>query len=162
MMRATSIFIILFFIANAAHASSSIYGSAFDYKKATPTRVHFPGKTREQIAEYCKQEMLGTMELSACAQFRYEIAIDSLNERISEVEKILQADDRENGEYEEPAALPFFIESQKNWELYRDNDCYSDTYSVGQASLRFVYFWDCMTRITKNRLDELTKPDTDD
>ncbi|WP_429556971.1 lysozyme inhibitor LprI family protein [Paraburkholderia youngii] len=47
---------------------------------------------------------------------------------------------------------------QESWKLYRDNECYAEVYEVGQASLRFVEFWDCMTRITRNRLDELTKP----
>ncbi|QBQ99056.1 lysozyme inhibitor LprI family protein [Paraburkholderia pallida] len=161
-MRVTKISLILFLIVNAAHASSSIYGSEFDYKKATPTSKYFSGKTRAQVASYCKGEMLGTMDLSACAQFRYESAIAALNKRITEVVKILKVDDKENSAYGQPAALPYFEKAQASWEQYRDNNCYFDTYSVGQASLHFVYFWDCMTRITNNRLTELTKPDNDE
>lgn len=162
MTRATSAMVALLVIANAAYASSSIYGPAFDYKKAKPASVYFSGETREQVEAYCKKEMLGTMDLSACAQFRYEVTIAALNKRVAAVEKILEDDDKENDAYGQPAALPFFKKAQANWALYRDNDCYSDTYSVGQASLHFVYFWDCMTRITKSRLDELTRPDADE
>ncbi|MGF6595898.1 uncharacterized protein YecT (DUF1311 family) [Paraburkholderia sp. GAS448] len=161
-MRVTSILFALLFVANAVYASSSIYGSAFDYKKAEPSNVYFSGKTRAQIASYCKNERLNTMDLSACAHFQYENTISDLNARVLLIEKTLKEDDKENGAYGEPAALPFFKRAQMNWELYRDNDCYSDVYSVGQASLRFVDFWDCMTRITKNRLDELTKPNNDE
>lgn len=160
-MRTIKLFIILFAISSAAHASSSIYGSAFDYKKARPTSAYFSGKNRDQITAICKSERLSTMDLSACAQFRYEGAAEALNKRISEVEKILKEDDKENAQYGEPAALPFFKKAQLNWSLYRDNDCYSNTYSIGQASLRFVNFWDCMARISKNRFDELTKPNDD-
>ncbi|MFP4894191.1 lysozyme inhibitor LprI family protein [Paraburkholderia sp. EG304] len=62
---------------------------------------------------------------------------------------------RANGE---PEALPYFRRGQESWNLYRDNECYAEVYEAGQASLRFVEFWDCMTRITTHRLDELTKP----
>jgi uncharacterized protein YecT (DUF1311 family) len=142
--------------------SSSIYGSTFDYKKAKPTSVYFSGKSHEEIESYCKQEMLGTMDLSACAQFEYEDVMNALNRRASEVEKILEADDKENGKYGEPAALPFFKKAQVNWQLYRDNDCYMNVYSVGQASLRFIDFWSCMTRITQNRLNELSPSTNND
>src|ERR1700739_1498345 len=81
MMRGTSILAVLFLIANAAYASSSIYGSEFDYKKAKPTSTYFSGKTRQQVASYCKKESLGTMDLSACSQFRYEIASEVLSNK---------------------------------------------------------------------------------
>lgn len=163
MLRLTKcILIVLCAIWHAANASSSIYGSEFDYTKAKPAREYFSGKSNEQIALYCKKEMLGTTDSAACAQFRYEVVANALGKRISVIEKTLQDDDKENVANGEPAALPFFKKSQMNWALYRDNDCYSDVYSVGQASLRFIDFWDCMSRITKNRLDELTKPNDDE
>lgn len=161
-MRTTSVVAVLLSIANVAYASSSIYGSAFDYMKAAPASVYFSGKDREQIESYCQKEILGTIDLGACAQFRYELVRAALNKRILEVEKILEVDDKENGLNDEPSALPFFKKSQVNWELYRDNNCYSDAYSVGQASLRFVDFWDCMARITRRRLDDLTQADADE
>lgn len=161
-MRATSALFVLLFAVSEVHASSSIYGAAFDYKRAEPSSVNFSGENRIQIASYCKNERLSTMDLSACVHFQYENAISDLNARVLLIEKATREDDRENGAYGGPAALPFFKKTQMHRELYRDNECYSDVYSVGQVSLRFVDFWDCMTRITKNRLDELTKHNDDE
>jgi len=162
MLKIVEILIILSLFTRVAHPSTSIYGSAFDYKNAFPSTRYFPGKTHEQVAAYCRQELLGTMELFSCAQFDYERAVDRLIGRIHVIEEVLKADDIEHEKNGEPAALPYFRRSQTHWELYRDNNCYSDTYSVGQASLHFVYFWDCMTRMTEARLDELTNPDGND
>ncbi|SIT44010.1 conserved exported hypothetical protein [Paraburkholderia ribeironis] len=162
MMRAISVFMLLCLTAQTVYASTSIYGSAFDYKKAQSTSAYFTGKSPAEIALYCKGEYLGTMDISACSQFRYEGAIKTLNKKVAEIEKITRNYDREHRANGEPEALPFFEKAQANWQLYRDNYCYSEVYQVGQASLHFVYFWDCMTRMTKNRLDELTKPDTDE
>jgi len=141
--------------------SPSIYGSAFDYKKAKPARVYyFSGKSDEQIESYCKQERIGTMDLSACAQFKYESIIKVLEKKVTEIEKIIKIDDKERGTYGDAAALPFFKKAQESWLLYRDNQCYADVYEVGLSSSRFLDFWDCMTRITENRLKELS-PSTD-
>lgn len=162
MLQRINALLVLLLAVNFAYASPSIYGAEFDYKKAKPASQFFSGKTPKQIASYCENEKLGTRDLSACAQFRYETALDVLNKRVSSVERALEDNDKRNGAFGEPAALPFFKKSQANWERYRDNNCYSDVYSVGQASLRFVDFWDCMARITKNRIDELTKPNDDE
>ncbi|MGF6936089.1 uncharacterized protein YecT (DUF1311 family) [Paraburkholderia sp. UCT70] len=93
------------------------------------------------------------------AQFDYEVAAKALNGKIAEIEMVTKGYDREHRANGEPEALPFFENAQANWQRYGDNNCYSEVYQVGQASLHFVYFWDCMTRMTKNRLDELTRPD---
>lgn len=161
-LRRISAVFALLACANSACASSSIYGSSFDYQKARSAHEYFSERSSDQIALYCKKPMLNTMDLSACAQFRYEVAADALDKRISVVEKTLRDDDKANGINGEPEALPFFRKSQMNWKLYRDNNCYSDVYSTGQSSLRFVDFWDCMARITKNRLNELTRRNDDD
>jgi uncharacterized protein YecT (DUF1311 family) len=124
--------------------------------------VYFSGKTYEQIASYCKNKMLGTMDLSACAQFRYERTIEALNKKVTEIKNFTRNFDREHQANGEPEALLFIEKAQSNWILYRDSECYSEIYQVGQASLHFVYFWDCMTRMTKNRLVELTRPNEDD
>lgn len=161
-MRVISILLLLFFNLQGAYASESIYGSEFDYTKAKPARENFPGKSYAQIEAYCKNDSLGTMELSACAQFRYEGMVKILDKKVTEIEKVTKDYDREGRANGEPEALPFFEKAQASWQVYRDNECYSNVYAVGQASLRFVDFWDCMTRITKSRLDELTKPNTDE
>lgn len=161
-MRAISLFALLLLMAETVWASSSIYGSAFDYKKAQPSEVYFPGKSRQEIAAYCKQQALGTMDLSACAQFEYEGAEESLNSKILEIEGVIARTDHGRRANNEPQALPFFKQAQSHWELYRDNACYCATYEAGQASLHFVYFWDCMASITRRRLEALSRPDREE
>jgi uncharacterized protein YecT (DUF1311 family) len=162
MMRGISMCALLFLVTQTAYSSISIYGSAFDYKKAVPTSSIFSGKSHEEIRSLCKKEPLGTMELSACAQFQYEESMVDLNKRVSEIVKTMKDGDRKHRANRELEALPFFKKAQANWKLYRDNNCYASVYEVGQASLRFVDFWDCMTRMTRNRLDELTRPNASD
>ncbi|MDE2430497.1 MAG: DUF1311 domain-containing protein [Burkholderiales bacterium] len=161
MMRTTSILLALCSIINAAHASSSIYGSIFDYRKAKPTSEYFPGKTTKQIILYCKNERLDTMDLAACAQSRYEAATIQLDQKFVEIEDITRLNDRKLLTDNEPEALPYFQKAQSNWRLYRDNECYAEAYQSGTATLRYIDFWDCMTRITKNRLNELTTHNID-
>lgn len=45
-MRAINLFFLIFFICTAVYSSESIYGSAFDYKKAKPENIYFSGKTQ--------------------------------------------------------------------------------------------------------------------
>lgn len=158
-MRAISLLLLLFSSVHGAYASGSIYGSTFDYTKVRPASVYFGGKSPVEIQSYCKNENLGTLDLSACAQFDYEMIIGRLNGKVAEIEKITKHDDLDHRANGEPEALPFFEKSQVSWLSYRDNACYSEAYQAGQASLHFVYFWDCMTRITKNRLRELNDTD---
>jgi len=161
-MRAISILLLLFFAVQGAYASESIYGSEFDYTKAKPASANFPGKTYGQIETYCTKDSLGTMDLSACAQLRFERVRDVLNKKLIEIQTSIGSDDKEHRLNGEPEALPFLKKAQASWQIYRDNECYANVYEVGQASLRFVDFWDCMIRITKSRLDELTKSNTDE
>ncbi|WP_205192813.1 hypothetical protein [Burkholderia sp. Ax-1724] len=62
MMHVIRLFGLLCLVAQTAYASTSIYGSAFDYKKAQPASAYFSGKSRAEIASYCKKEYLGTMD----------------------------------------------------------------------------------------------------
>lgn len=103
--------------------------------------------------------MLSTIDLSVCAQFRYEESIAILDRELAKIKIVTRDSDRERKVNVEPEALPFLESAQRSWVMYRDNECYSETYQAGQASLYFVYFWDCMNRITKARLKELTSPD---
>ncbi|MGF6574067.1 uncharacterized protein YecT (DUF1311 family) [Paraburkholderia sp. GAS333] len=139
--------------------SASIYGTAFDYRKAEPAIIQFPGKTSQQIAEHCKSESLGTMELTTCAQFKFETARATLAKTVEATEKEIDQSDVELRKDHNPIALPYFKQAQSHWQNYRDNQCYANTYEIGEASIRFIDFWTCMEIITKARIDELTKPD---
>ncbi|WP_322045669.1 lysozyme inhibitor LprI family protein [Paraburkholderia sp. J67] len=139
--------------------SASIYGTTFDYRKAEPASSQYPGKTPQQIAEHCKSENLGTMELSTCAQFKFESAKAMLAKTIEATERDIEKNDVELRKNHNPIALPYFKQAQRNWQSYRDNQCYANVYEIGQASIRFIDFWACMEAITKARIGELTKPD---
>lgn len=159
MIRGSRRVLAIALITGSAHASTSIYGAEFDYRKARPAVDSFPGESRSRVDSYCKKKVLSTIDLSVCAQFRYEESIAILDRELAKIKIATRDSDRERKVNVEPEALPFLESAQRSWVMYRDNECYSETYQAGQASLHFVYFWDCMNRITKARLKELTSPD---
>lgn len=149
----------LFTVSAPTVNSASIYGTTFDYRKVEPAIDQFPGKTPQQIAEYCKGKNLGTMETGTCAQFKFELVRKTLAKVVVANEKEISKNDvalRNNGN---PVALPYFRQAQSHWQSYRDNQCYANVYEIGQASIRFADFWTCMETITKARIAELTRPD---
>lgn len=160
-MRAISLSLLLSIISHSASAET-IYGQTFDYKKARPASVYFTGKTREQIELYCKNDTLGGIDLAACAHFEFEVTIDALDKRVLMVTQKMEKNDESLRSEGEPQALPYFKKAQAHWKIYRDSNCYAEAYESGPASLRFIEFWNCMSRITKNRLNELTKANTDE
>lgn len=142
--------------------SQSIYSGTFDYKRLESATKYFAGRSKSEIDSYCKTDSLPTEEAGQCSHFYFERANAELSKRIAAVVAEVQKNDQSLMANGEPPALPYFNRAQKSWLSFRDNECYTDAYSVGQASMRFIDFWNCMTRITKNRLDELTKPDVDE
>lgn len=140
----------------------SIYSGTFNYTKAEPAEKFFSGKSPSDIKSYCKTDSLPTEEAWQCSHFQFEQASIALNRQVTVIAAQLKKNDRALKADSYPLALPYFNKAQRHWQLFRDNECYSDTYSLGQASMRDMVFWDCMTRITKRRLDELTKPNTDE
>lgn len=137
-------------------SAGSIYGSSFNYKNAKPVATYFPGKTPDQIKAFCKGDSLASMDATACAQFEYEALNNKFKTRLSEVRHMMSEADKHQHAKGDSYALPYFERSQVGWETYRDNECYAEVYEVGPATSRFSDFWDCMTRITKARLDEIS------
>ncbi|WP_322061476.1 lysozyme inhibitor LprI family protein [Paraburkholderia sp. J63] len=154
-MFGASYYVIGVSIANSA----SIFGTTFDYRKAEPAINQFPGMTPQKIAEHCKSQNLGMMELATCAQFNFESAKTTLARAVESTESELAKNDVELRKNHNPIALPYFKQAQVHWQSYRDNQCYANVYEIGEASIRFVDFWSCMEAITKARILELTKPD---
>jgi hypothetical protein len=85
----------LYMVGASIANSASIYGARFDYRKAEPAISQFPGKTSQQIAEHCKSENLGTMELTTCAQFNFESARTTLAKTVEATEKEIEQNDVE-------------------------------------------------------------------
>lgn len=156
----------LFVLALATSAVSGEPGrsGAFDYKKAHSSRSFFAPKSDAEITLYCKQNDLPTIEIWQCSHFAFEQVDANLRKRIAYLSAQRRKSDselRRDGD-DSPAALPWFERANRSWVEFRANECYYDTYSLGQASMRYMVFWDCMTRITKNRLAELNRTDSDE
>lgn len=144
------------FFSSAAAFGKTIYSVPFDYTKATPSSVYFSGKSRVEIDHLCKTgEHASTADIAACSQRDFESAVAQLNSTIKSTEAGLKTNDVDLKIADNPVALPYFTKAQRAWQEYRDNQCYSETYSLGEASMRYMTFWDCMTRITKERISDL-------
>ncbi|MBC8748670.1 MULTISPECIES: lysozyme inhibitor LprI family protein [Paraburkholderia] len=134
----------------------TIYSVQFDYKKATPSSVYFTGKSREEIDRLCRTgEHASTADIAACSQRNFERISAQLNSTVKSLEAEFRKDDVDLRADNNPVALPYFEKGQSAWVEYRDNQCYAETYSLGEASMRYMTFWDCMARITKERISDL-------
>ena len=102
------------------------------------------------------------MDISECAHRDYESANINLENRLKTLRSEIEDDDKSLQAETEPLALPYFLKSQDAWAQYRESYCYYETYALGEASIRYINFWNCMSRITRSRLEELTKPNTDE
>lgn len=144
-------------------SAKTIYSGEFDYRKVEPSSVYFSGRTRAEISKWCKTgEHASTEDLGQCSHMEYENADRDLTKRLKLVRAAIAENDKSLKADGEPLALPYFDKSQDAWAKYREGDCYSETYMLGEASMRYINFWDCMTRITKNRFNDLTRSNQDE
>lgn len=150
-------------VLSVAASAKTIYSGEFDYTKFEPSSIYFTGRTPAEISRLCKTgEHAGTMDISECAHRDYESANRDLQNKLKALRPEIEQNDKSLKADGEPLALPYFVKSQEAWAQYRESDCYYETYMLGEASMRYITFWDCMTRITKSRLDELTGSGADD
>lgn len=151
-------------LATSTLSNEPVYSGAFDYNKAHSSRLFFATKSDAEITQHCKQNDFPTVEIWQCSHFAFEQIDAELQKKIRYLSAQLRKNDselRSDGD-DSPAALPYFERANRSWAEFRADECYSDTYSLGHASMRYMVFWDCMTRITKNRLDELNRSDADE
>ncbi|MFM0240430.1 lysozyme inhibitor LprI family protein [Paraburkholderia phytofirmans] len=137
-------------------SGKTIYSVGFDYRKAVPSSVYFAGKSHKEVDRLCETgEHASTADVAACSQRDYEIIFAKLRSKIKSLEDGFKKDDAELKAEDNPIASPYFEKGQNAWIEFRDNQCYAETYSLGEALMRYMTFWDCMARITKERLDDL-------
>lgn len=150
-------------ISSASVATAdTIYSGSFDYKRATPSSTYFAGKSDAQITSFCKdQRHTSQADIDACAHRGFEQEALILSTKVSNLYAGYRAGDEELKKNGWPIAAPYFEKAQTDWTIYRDNSCYAETYGLGEASLRYTEFWDCMTRITKTRVNELSAKDAE-
>ena len=143
--------------------SATIYGGTFDYKRYRPSNLYFAGRSENEIAKFCKSLPHASQEdMDQCAHREFEQVNKEMKEKVLSISSKIKNNDLSLSSQNLPRALPYFHRSQKAWIQYRDNECYSYTYQIGEASIRYQDFWGCMTRITKRHIDELSKSDADD
>jgi uncharacterized protein YecT (DUF1311 family) len=142
------------FFCLAANASAQTF---FDYKKVTSSQEYFSGKTQAEIAQTCAAGLGGSMEISFCAKKDFENASSEMQQTLSKRVQVMKANDRSLQSEGFPLALPLFLRSQTLWEQHRDAECYATYRSLGAASGRYAEFWDCMTELTRMRMDYLAQ-----
>lgn len=148
---------------DSAAFGRTIYSVPFDYRKATPSSVYFSGKSSADIDHLCNTgEHASTADIAACSKRNYEQSAAHLEVAVRSLASRYKQHDIDLKKTDNAVASPYFEKAQNAWKKFRDHQCYAETYSSGEASMRYVTFWDCMTRLTKNRFDELTRANADE
>ncbi|MEX3810894.1 lysozyme inhibitor LprI family protein [Paraburkholderia sp. BR13439] len=133
----------------------TIYSESFDYKKFPALSIYFEGKSLKEIDQFCKSgQNASADDAAACGQWDFEHLNSTLNATYAKVLNSIKKSDKELAEYHAPLAAPDFVGAQESWFKYRDRYCYSYVYALGEASGRYIYFWDCMKEITEDRIKQ--------
>ncbi|MBB5509952.1 lysozyme inhibitor LprI family protein [Paraburkholderia atlantica] len=137
---------------------TTIYSVPFDYKKFRVPSIYFEGKSPKEIDQFCKSgQNASADDAAACGQWDFEHLNSTLNATYTKILNSIKKSDEESAEYNDPLAAPDFVGAQESWSKYRDRYCCSYVYALGEASGRYVYFWDCMKEITQDRIKQLEK-----
>lgn len=137
-------------------SAKTIYSGEFDYRDFKSPETTFAGRPAAEVARMCESgEHASNDDLGQCSHLKFNRAnalmeqkLRALTARIRNVDPSLKASG-------EPTALPYFEKAQSAWASYRDSECYGETYSMGEASERYIFFWECMASITERRTKEL-------
>jgi uncharacterized protein YecT (DUF1311 family) len=148
--------LILLALVPALACAKSIYSGKFDYREFKPPEQSFVGRTPADIARMCDTgEHASNDDLAQCSHMKFNRASVELSRELRAVQKGIARNDTVLRNQGEPLALPFFNQAQDSWVKYRDNECYTETYMMGEAAERYIFFWECMATITQHRVKEL-------
>jgi uncharacterized protein YecT (DUF1311 family) len=157
-MRHTSLLLSALGLAACVQAQAeTVYSGEFDYRQFQPSAAYFSGHTDSEITRFCKTgEKASGDDLAQCAHREFERVSARLDSKESAAKRSIALNDKAlNENSQEPLAMPYFVNSSAAWVQYRDNQCYAETYMLGEASERYTRFWHCMASITKIRVEEL-------
>jgi uncharacterized protein YecT (DUF1311 family) len=136
--------------------ASTVYSGEFDYHDFKSPEASFAGRSAAEMARLCDSgEQASNDELAQCSHLKFNRANSQLDKKLKAVTSKIEGVDKPLKSNGEPVAFPFFKKAQSAWATYRDNECYSETYSMGEATERYIVFWQCMTKITQSRVKEL-------
>jgi uncharacterized protein YecT (DUF1311 family) len=148
--------LVLFALVPALVFAKSIYSGKFDYHEFKTPEQSFAGRTAAEIAHTCDTGDHATNDdLAQCSHMKFNHASVELGKELRAVRKRIARNDEALQAQGEPLALPFFNQAHDSWVKYRDNECYSETYMMGEAAERYIFFWECMATITQHRVKEL-------
>jgi uncharacterized protein YecT (DUF1311 family) len=137
--------------------AKTIYSGEFDYREFRSPEQSFSGKTPAEITRMCNTgEHASNDDLAQCSHLKFNRASRDLNRKLILMRKAIAADDVRLKDQGEPLAMPFFNQTQESWSKYRDSECYTETYMMGEAAERYIFFWECMATITQARVKEIT------
>lgn len=94
-------------------------------------------------------------DLAQCSHLKFERVNHELDRKLQLARAALEHSDKSLKAEGEPLASPYFVKSQSAWVQYRDNECYTETYMMGEAAERYIFFWKCMINITQKRVKEV-------
>ncbi|QYD69149.1 DUF1311 domain-containing protein [Paraburkholderia edwinii] len=155
MIRRTSFLVALTAVPIFASAKT-IYSGEFDYHSFKPAEAYFAGRSASEVARMCETgEHASNEDLAQCSHLKFEQVRHELSRNLQAARSEIERNDKSLKAEGEPLALPYFVKSQNDWMQYRDSECYTETYMMGEAAERYIFFWECMTSITKNRVREV-------
>ena len=137
-------------------SAKTVYSGEFDYRYFKSPEVYFSGRSGAQVARMCDTgEHASNDDLAQCSHLKFDQVSIQLEKRLKAVNSKIKSGDKSLKGSGEPLASPYFEKAQSAWAIYRDNECYGETYSMGEAAERYIFFWECMANITKSRVEEL-------
>ena len=149
-------FLIAFALVPVFASAKTVYSGEFDYHYFKSPEQYFSGRTAAQISRMCDTgEHANNDDLAQCSHLKFNRTSGELEKRLSAVKSKIERNDKSLKTEGEPLASPYFGKAQTAWVTYRDNECYSEAYMMGEAAERYIFFWECMANITQNRVKEL-------
>ena len=149
-------FLILFALLPIVASAKTVYSGEFDYHYFQSPEVYFSGRSAAQVAQMCDTgEHASNDDLAQCSHLKFDQVNIRLEQRFKAVSSKVKSGDKSINASGEPLASPYFEKAQSAWAIYRDNECYGESYSMGEAEERYIFFWECMANITKSRVEEL-------
>jgi uncharacterized protein YecT (DUF1311 family) len=157
MIHRTEILIALAFLPVVVSAKT-VYSGEFDYHYFKSPEQYFSGRTPAEISRMCDSgERASNDDLAQCSHLKFDRAAKEMNKKVQVARSKFKKGDGLLKSEGEPAAVPYFDRAQDAWIKYRDNECYSETYMMGEAAERYIFFWECMANITEGRIKELSE-----
>lgn len=136
--------------------AKTVYSGEFDYHYFKSPEAYFSGRSVAEVARMCDSGEHATNEdLAQCSHLKFNRVSSQLDKRLKAVRLMNEKGDKSLKATGDPVASPYFEKAQSAWSTYRDNECYSETYAMGEAAEREIFFWECMANITDSRVKEL-------